>query len=78
MSMKEIDKENATKPNATRDNVYIIDTIQMHTNKFIEHDPSESTTISMREKEIDKYANANARMFVRPIVLNYKRATQSR
>ena len=39
MSMKEIDKENARKANATRDNLYTI-----HTNKYIEYDPSKPTT----------------------------------
>ena len=39
MSMKEVDNEKVTKANATRDNVYTI-----HTNKYIEHNPSKSTT----------------------------------
>ena len=52
--MKKIDNENATKANAARSNVYTT----LHTNKYIEHDPSKSTTISMREKRIDKYMNA--------------------
>ena len=46
--MKEIDNENAT-----RGNVYTI-----HTNKYIEHDPSKPTTATMREKGINKYTNA--------------------
>ena len=32
MSVKEIDNENATKENSTRDNAY-----KIHTNKYIEH-----------------------------------------
>ena len=54
MSIKEIDSENTTKANATRDNVYTIHTIQMHLNKYIEHDPSKPTTTSMSEKRIAK------------------------
>ena len=37
MSLKEIDKENATKANASRGNVYTIYTTQIYTNKYIEH-----------------------------------------
>ena len=52
--MKYIDNENTRKAKAKRDNIYTI----LHTNKYIKHDPSKSTIISMREKRIDKYANA--------------------
>ena len=50
MSMKVVDKENATKANATRGNVYTI------------HVPTKSTTISIRTKQIDKYANTQTTM----------------
>ena len=43
--MKEIDNQNATKANGTRDNAY-----KIRTNKYIENEPSEPMTISMREK----------------------------
>ena len=49
MSMEEIDNENATKYNATRDNVYTIQTIETHANKYIEHVPSKPTTTRMGE-----------------------------
>ena len=55
--MKEIDNENATKANVTRNSVYTIHTTQLHNNKYIEHDPSKPTTTSMRKIGIDKYAN---------------------
>ena len=54
MSMKEIDNQNTTKATATRDNEY-----KIHTNNYIEHDPSKPITISMSEKGIDKYQNAH-------------------
>ena len=56
--MKEIDRKNPTKVNATRGNVYTI-----HTNKYIEHVPSKPTATSMREKGIDKCANAQATIY---------------
>ena len=56
--MKELYNENSTKAKATRGNVYTVNTTQKHTNKYIKHDPSKSTTTSTREKEIDKSANA--------------------
>ena len=59
MSLKEMDNENATKP---RGNVYTIHSTQIHTNKYTEHIPRKSTTASMREKGIDKYANAQTTM----------------
>ena len=40
MSMKEIDNENTTKAYATRENVYTMHMIQIHTKKHIERDPS--------------------------------------
>ena len=52
MSVKKIDNVNTTKANATRGSVYTI-----HTNKYIEHDPSKPITTSIREK--DKYQNAH-------------------
>ena len=52
MSMKEIDKQNATEVNA-----------QYTRHKYIEHVPNILTTrISTREKGIDKYANAQTIM----------------
>ena len=48
--MKEIDNENTTKVNATRDNVYTIYMTQMHTNKYIKNDSSKPTRTSMGEK----------------------------
>ena len=94
--MKEIDNENATRANATRHNLYIIHKTQIHTNKYIEHNPSKLTTTSMREKgqasmrihkqqvvaivfsrRRERECSAS-RTFVRLIVLNYKRARQSR
>ena len=57
MSTKAIYNENAAKANATRDNVYSIETIEKLTNTYIEHESSKPTTINMREKWIDKYAN---------------------
>ena len=56
MSVKQIDNQSATKANATRDNAYNI-----HTNKYIEHDPSKPITTSMREKGKDKYENAHTK-----------------
>ena len=46
------------KANATRDDVYTIHKTQIHTNKYIEHDPSKPITTSIREKWKDKYTNA--------------------
>ena len=43
MSVKEIDDDNAT-----RDNVYTIHTTQIHTDKYIEHNPSKPIITSMR------------------------------
>ena len=60
--MKEIDDENATKANAIRGNAYTKHTTQICTNKYIEHVPSKRTITSMREKGIDKYANAQTIM----------------
>ena len=40
------------------DNVYTINTTQIHTNKYIEHDLSKPKTTSMREKAVNNYANA--------------------
>ena len=40
MSMKETDNENATKANATRDNVFTIYTTKTRINNYIEHVPS--------------------------------------
>ena len=58
MDMKEIDNEDTRKANATRRNLFTIHTTQININKYIEHIPSKPATTSMREKEIDKYANA--------------------
>ena len=52
MNMKEIDNENAKKENATGDNVYTIHTVQIHTNKYIKHDPSKPTTTSIKDREV--------------------------
>ena len=49
MSVKETDNQNAI-----RDNAY-----KIHTNKYIEDDPSKPLTTSMREKGTDKYENAH-------------------
>ena len=47
--MKEIDNQNAMKANAKRINVY-----KIHTNNYIEHDPSKPITTSIGEKETNK------------------------
>ena len=48
MSVKEIDNHKATKTNTTRDNAY-----KIHTNKYIEHDPSKPKgQISIRMRNI--------------------------
>ena len=47
---KEITSENATKAHVTADNVYIIHTTQIRTNKYIEHDPSKPTITRMCKK----------------------------
>ena len=53
-----IDNENTTAANTIRDNLDTTHTTQIHTNKYIERDPSKPTTASIRKKWIDKYANA--------------------
>ena len=86
MNEKEVDNQNAAKVNAIRNHAQ-----KLHTNKYIEHDPSIPITTNMREKVLDKYKNAHikafviepsrrreqepsaSRMFVRLIVLEYKR-----
>ena len=55
--MKEIDNTNATKANATKVNVYTIYATQIHTNKYIEHDPHKSTTTSIRERQVCECTN---------------------
>ena len=50
MSVKEINNENATKANATSGNAYTIHTIQINTNKYIEHVPSKPTTTSILKR----------------------------
>ena len=82
MSMKEIDNENTTKSNATRDNVYTIRTTQIHAKKYIEYDPSkptqpQTTNSCDRVLETQKPEPSASRMFVKLIVLVYKRARQS-
>ena len=42
------------KAKATKDNAY-----KIHTNKYIEHDPSEPIITSMREKGTDRFENAH-------------------
>ena len=49
MSVKEIDGQNSTKANATKDNAY-----KIHINKYIEQDLSKPIITSMREKGADK------------------------
>ena len=53
-TLTEINNQNVTKANATRDSAY-----KIHTNKYIEHHPSKPITTSMREKGTDKYKNAH-------------------
>ena len=48
--MKEIDKQNTTKANATRDNTY-----KINLNKYNKHNPSKPITTNMIEKDTDKY-----------------------
>ena len=55
ISMIEIDNENTTKTNTTRDNVYTISI-----NKYIEHSPSKTTTVSIWEKR-NKHVSARHR-----------------
>ena len=50
MSVKEIDNIKATSANAIRGIEYTVYTIQIHTNKYLEHDPSKPTTTSMKER----------------------------
>ena len=50
--MKVIDNTNATNAKATRGNVYIIHTTQIHTNKYIEHISNKPTTTSRRDRKV--------------------------
>ena len=53
MSVKEVNNQNATNANATRDNAYYI-----HTTKYIERDPNKPITTSMKERGTHMYKNA--------------------
>ena len=44
-------------------NVYTIHGTQIHTNKYIKHVTSKPTTLGIREKWIDKYANAQTTIY---------------
>ena len=55
-----INNENTSTANTIRDNLDTTHTTQIHTYKYIEHDPSKPTTASIREKGIEKFANAQA------------------
>ena len=89
MSMKDIDNEDATKANITRGTVYTIQTAQIHTNKYIKYDPSKLTTTVMREIVCEcilateflrrrEHEPSFSRTFIILIVLEYKKARQSR
>ena len=52
MRMKEIENVNVTKANLKRDNVNIIPTTQIHTNKYIEHLSNKPTTTSVGETHV--------------------------
>ena len=51
---KEIDNPNVRKANATKDNVYTIHVIKIHTNKYVKHDPRQPTTTSDSDKVLEK------------------------
>ena len=57
--MKEIDNENVMKANATRDNAYTIHATQIHSNKYIEHDPSKPTTTRDGKRDRQVYECKN-------------------
>ena len=49
MNRNNIDNQNATQANATKDKAY-----KMHTNKYIKHDPSKPIITNVRKKRQQK------------------------